>query len=347
MREKIRVLVIDDSAFMRKMITDILSSDHRITVIGTARNGEIGLRKMKELQPDVITLDVEMPVMDGLSTLKEIMNNHPIPVVMISGTSNQHMKKTIQAISNGAIDFVAKPSGTISVDIKRIEQEIISKVITASQVDMNVITKQKKFTSSKLTSFNQKETLICIGTSTGGPKALETILKSIPKELQASILIVQHMPEQFTKSFAQRLNQIAHIPVKEARHHEQIKEGHAYVAPGNYHMLVQKKGKDLKIVLSKEEKQKGHRPSVDVLLQSVSQLNECQKIAIILTGMGKDGAKGVVELKKADKHSLVITESEQTALIYGMPSAAKETGHVNYTLPVHQISELLVDILIK
>src|SRR5690625_682621 len=276
MREKIRVLVIDDSAFMRKMITDILSSDHRITVIGTARNGEIGLRKMKELQPDVITLDVEMPVMDGLSTLKEIMNNHPIPVVMISGTSNQHMKKTIQAISNGAIDFVAKPSGTISVDIKRIEQEIISKVITASQVDMNVITKQKKFTSSKLTSFNQKETLICIGTSTGGPKALETILKSIPKELQASILIVQHITEQFTESLKEAIKQNTKIQTKEARNHEQINEGHAYVTPSNYHILIQKKGEDLNIVLSKKENQKGHGPTVDVLLHPASQLNERQ-----------------------------------------------------------------------
>jgi len=343
--KKIRVLVVDDSAFMRKMISDMLSSNKHIEVVGTARNGEVCLEKIPKLQPDVITLDIEMPIMDGITTLEQIMKNHPTPVVMVSSVSDDQTMKAIHAITKGAVDFVAKPSGAISLDINVVREEIITKVMTASKA------KIQKFDSTQINFptypriFNEKKCVICIGASTGGPRALEIVLKSIPDHLQAPILIVQHMPASFTKSLAKRLNQRSKIKVKEARHNEVIKKSQVYVAPGDYHMEVKRKGTQLVISLTKDKPRRGHRPSVDVLLESLTSLKDYNKIAVILTGMGRDGAKGVVQLKKEDPSAIVITESEKSAIINGMPSSARATGYVNMTLHVDRIGETIVSLL--
>lgn len=347
----VRVLVIDDSAFMRKMITDLLSSDQQINVIGSARNGEDGLRKMKELSPDVITLDVEMPVMDGITTLNHIMDISPIPVIMLSSLTSEGSFKTIQAISNGAVDFVEKPSGAISLDIEKIKQELIRKVLAASKA--KVSKHLKKPDENTITSVNQSfakehpQTLIAIGTSTGGPRALQRVLTDLPNDFTTPIVIVQHMPPGFTKSLADRLNSLTQIHIKEAEHGEIIQKSTVYIAPGDFHLKVRKMGTSFAIELSKEPERNGHRPSVDVLLESFANIAKVNKIAVILTGMGNDGSKGLLALKDKDSNSFIIAEKEESSIVYGMPKAAVKTNTVNHIVHLHQVGETITNLVKK
>lgn len=340
---QVGVLIIDDSAFMRKMISEILSSDSRIKVLDTARNGEIGLKKIEKHNPDVVTLDVEMPVMDGMTTLKKIMDSHPLPVIMLSNVTGLGANKTMEAITNGAVDFVTKPSGAISLDIGKVKDELITKVLTAAQA-------KHKGTSSKVInktvptpnqSLNFSKSVIVIGTSTGGPRALQRVLSDIPKGNVPPILIVQHMPEKFTKSLAKRLNTLTHIEVREAVHGEIISRGKAYIAPGNQHMKLRAVGMTYAIELTQEMPVNGHRPSVDVLFESVSHLNKINKLAIVLTGMGNDGSKGLTLLKKKDPQTITVAESGESAVINGMPKAAIHTGCVNSIIHLHQIGSFI------
>ncbi|WP_047981253.1 protein-glutamate methylesterase/protein-glutamine glutaminase [Ornithinibacillus contaminans] len=339
----IRVIVIDDSAFMRKMITDILESDSRIQVLATARNGVEGLKKIKMLSPDVVTLDVEMPIMDGITALSHIMAEHPIPVVMLSSLTKEGATNTLQAITNGAVDFITKPSGSISLDIATIKEEIITKVIAASQVDVATKTGEQQQESPKLVASKQKHaaTIVLVGASTGGPRALQRFLLDIPSDFTDPILIVQHMPAGFTKSLAERLNQLSELHVKEARHGEIIKERTVYIAPGNFHMKIRKVGTVHAIELTQEDERSGHRPAVDVLFESAALLTRVNKIAVILTGMGSDGSKGIKELKKRDADTIVLAESEESAIINGMPKAAVKTNAVNYIIHLHQMGEMI------
>ncbi|PAV30019.1 chemotaxis response regulator protein-glutamate methylesterase [Virgibacillus profundi] len=342
----IRVIVIDDSAFMRKVIQDILDSDHRIQVIGTARNGEDGLRKVRKLKPDVVTLDIHMPVMDGITALKEIMKNNPLPVVMLSSISEEGKEKTVQAISNGAVDFITKPSGPISLDITTIKQEIISKVLTAAEVKMNTSYQAEDIHTSRTASRRSHvKTVVAIGTSTGGPRALQAVLTALPADFNAPILIVQHMPAGFTKSLAVRLNLIAPIRVKEAEHGETLKDNTAYIAPGNYHMLAKSDGNSIVIELNKDSPLYGHRPAVDLVFKSVGDLKNRNKIAVILTGMGSDGSEGIKYLRKTDPNTVVIAETEETSIVYGMPKAAVKTKCVNYVVPLNQVSETISNLV--
>lgn len=343
--DKIGVLIIEDSAFMRKMITDILSSDERIHVLGTARNGEEGLKKVKSFSPDVVTLDVEMPVLDGLETLKVIMNENPLPVIMLSSLTPKGANKTIQAMSIGAVDFVTKPSGAISLDIEKSRDEIISKVVTASKI--NFVNKMHSFRKplKKIPEQLHKNTLVVIGTSTGGPRALQQVLTSIPIDFPSPILIVQHMPANFTKSLADRLNMLSKIEVREATHGEIIEKGVAYIAPGDYHMIVRKSGMALTIELNQNPLVNGHRPSVDVLFNSVAKLKRYNKLAVILTGMGRDGAMGLKKIKEANDQSIILAESEESSVVYGMPAAAVETGCVNQVVHLHKIGKMINEIV--
>lgn len=341
--KQIRAIVIDDSAFMRKVISDILASDPRVNVIATGRNGEDGIKKIRELHPDVVTLDVHMPVMDGIEALSIIMKERPTPVVMLSSETKEGAIKAIQAISNGAVDFITKPSGPISLDIRNIQHEIISKVVTASQVNMNKKQLRKAAdcqVKAPVKKYHDK-TIITIGTSTGGPRALQQVLISISESFTAPILIVQHMPARFTKSLAERLNTLSPIRVKEAVHGEIIEKSTAYIAPGDFHMTVNKIGTSLAICLSKDVPVKGHRPSVDTLFRSIAGLKRINKIAIVLTGMGNDGAAGIIEMKKQDPNTIVLAESEETSIVYGMPKAAAQTGYVNQVLTLNQFGPAL------
>ncbi|WP_188205825.1 protein-glutamate methylesterase/protein-glutamine glutaminase [Alkalibacillus aidingensis] len=349
---KKRVLIIDDSAFMRKMLTDLIQQDPELDVIGTARNGEEGVKKTLNLQPDVVTLDVEMPVLDGLSALRQIMEQRPTPVVMLSSLTSDGADSTIKALQLGAVDFINKPSGSISLDIDQIATDIRKKVKQAITANFNRYDVQKvnpievdvRDVQGKLPSFSYDETIVAIGVSTGGPKALEQLLTEIPKDFKASLLIVQHMPEKFTKSLANRLNRLSPIHVKEATNGEIVKPGTAYIAPGNYHLTIRKIGRSLALSTEQNEPVRGHRPSVDVLFESLSTVDAINKVAVVLTGMGSDGTEGAKRLK-AQGQTYLIAESQQTALIYGMPKAVIEKVGVNLIVPIDRVAQSLVDVV--
>ncbi len=359
--EKITVLVVDDSAFMRKLISNFLSEDPRLEVIGTARNGEDGIKKLLELKPDVITMDVEMPMLNGLEALKYIMKNYPVPIVMLSSSTTEGANDTMAAIQHGAIDFIAKPSGSISLDLHKIKEDLIKKVILASKVnkkqlinlssDRNFTIKQDDYyskidlekssnlTRTKVGSHSNK--LVCIGTSTGGPRALQSVLTKLPAHIDAAILIVQHMPAGFTKSLALRLNSLCKISVKEAEEGEVISKGTAYIAPGGYHLKVKQTGNNLVIQLDQTEARNGHRPAVDVMFESISEVTNYLKVAVIMTGMGSDGANGLITLKKTGDVK-AIAESQETSIVYGMPKAAAETKLVDEIQDVDNIAKTIM-----
>ncbi|WP_082677100.1 protein-glutamate methylesterase/protein-glutamine glutaminase [Bacillus sp. FJAT-29937] len=355
---KINVLVVDDSAFMRKLISDFLKADPRIEVIGTARNGEDGLKKVRELNPDVVTMDVEMPLLNGLDALKQIMMEHPVPVIMLSSTTKEGADNTLTAIQNGAFDFIAKPSGAISLDLHKIKEELVQKVILASKVSrkqlINLasnrnlsIKHEERYSNIELSetsnylkdSYTKK--IICIGTSTGGPRALQKVLTSIPSTIDASILIVQHMPAGFTKSLANRLDSLCEISVKEAIDGEPIQKGTAYIAPGGLHLKVKQSGNILLTSLEKSDVRNGHRPAVDVLFESVSEIKDYKKVAVIMTGMGADGAKGLIALKQSGKVT-AIAESQETSIVFGMPKAAIATRLIDEIQDVDKIADSIL-----
>ena len=359
--KQINVLVVDDSAFMRKLISDFLTTDPLITVIGTARNGADGLKKVRELKPDVVTMDVEMPVLNGLEALKQIMAEHPVPVIMLSSTTKAGAENTVTAIQNGAFDFIAKPSGAISLDLHKIKDELIRKVILASKISRkqlinlattrNLSTKHEERYSkielskpSKLNNANKDtytKKVICIGTSTGGPRALQKVLTKLPSNIDAGILIVQHMPAGFTKSLANRLDSICSITVKEAEDGESIEKGTAYIAPGGFHLKVKQTSRNLVTHLEKSEARNGHRPAVDVLFESISEVTEYKKIAVIMTGMGSDGTQGLITMKKKG-HVTAIAESQETSIVFGMPKAAIATKLVDEIHDVENIADCIL-----
>lgn len=352
----IRVIVIDDSAFMRKVISNILESSPTIEVIATARNGEDGLNKIEKYHPDVVTLDVEMPIMDGMETLERIMKSHSLPVVMLSSVSDKDKEKVVQAMSKGAVDFIEKPSGAISLNITDIKDEIVRKVLIAAEAKVSHIhddekplkdvTKRTIIDKTNI-SFVKHQSIVAIGTSTGGPKALLTVLKDIPKDFNAPIVIVQHMPPGFTKSLAERLDHNCHLHVKEAEDGDMLQSGTVYIAPGDSHMEVKSTQSNLKIELTKAPKRNGHRPSVDVLFESLSLISHLNKLAVVLTGMGNDGAHGVQQLKKSDQHTIIIAENKESSVVYGMPKAAKLTNCVDYIVHLQEVCSTVIKIVDK
>ncbi|MET3505021.1 protein-glutamate methylesterase/protein-glutamine glutaminase [Halalkalibacter oceani] len=345
MERKIQVLVVDDSAFMRKVISDMLNQDPRVHVIGTARNGEDALRKRKELRPDVMTLDVEMPIMNGLETLKHVMNDDPCPVVMISSTTKQGAENTMLAMEYGAVDFVTKPSGAISLDIDRVENEIVEKVVYAARARLRRSSPKPivqprtvqfvKRPSRTLLSSAQK--MIAIGTSTGGPKALKDVITKLPGSLKAPVLIVQHMPAGFTRSLAERLDSLSELTVKEAEDGDVLKNGVAYIAPGGYHLAVKQEHSSYVIQTHLEEPRRGHRPSVDVMYESLSALNDIETIAVIMTGMGADGSEGLMKLKQSGS-CYAIAEAEESCVVFGMPKVAIRTKLVDEVVHIQEIA---------
>lgn len=351
--KKIKVLVTDDSIFMRKLISDLLQDHPDIEVIATARNGAEAIEKVKELSPDVVTLDVEMPVMDGLEALKQMMAQSTVPVIMLSSTTSSGSLNTIMAIENGAVDFVAKPSGSISLDIYKVKEELIEKILLAASSNILSLRGSKrekkksqptKVACSKIDLDSEKRkwsrSIICIGTSTGGPRALQTLLTSLPNSLNTPVFIVQHMPKQFTKSLAERLNSLCSFPVTEAAHNEKVKSGTVYIAPGGFHMEVEELRGELYISLNEDPPLKGHRPAVDNLFASLSKLKETRKIAVVLTGMGTDGASGIKKLKESGD-TVAIAESEQTSIVFGMPNAAVQTGLVDRIENLEDIADVI------
>nr|WP_026073873.1 chemotaxis response regulator protein-glutamate methylesterase [Acetivibrio cellulolyticus] len=347
-KEKIKVLVVDDSAFMRKVISDILGSDEEIEVVDTAKSGIDALEKAVELRPDVITLDVKMPEMDGLECLRELNRLGKIPVIMLSSVTKDGAEATIQALADGAIDFITKPSNIFNMNGEEKRKEIIEKVKIArySLRDLNI---NKHPKSKKMQVENNANdaisNLVLIGTSTGGPKALQDVIPLIPENVNAAFLVVQHMPAGFTKSLADRLDGISKVNVKEAENDEKIKTGYVYLAPGDYHMIVEKyDDNNLKIKLTKDPPVGGHRPSVDVMMESVSNTGFKNIIAVIMTGMGGDGSEGVKMLKNINK-AKIIAQDENTCVVFGMPRVAILTGVVDVVTPLNEITGEIMKIV--
>ncbi|MEG0448265.1 MAG: chemotaxis response regulator protein-glutamate methylesterase [Lysinibacillus sp.] len=373
---KSKLLVVDDSAFMRKLISDFFVGSSKVEVVGTARNGRDALKKIQTLKPDVVTLDIEMPEMNGLDALKEIMATCPVPVVMLSSTTQQGTDNTLSAIEFGAVDFVTKPSGTISLDLHKIQSELVHKVEQAAQVHVVKLNKSfgrsiqqeplikmntiksilkrenvsKPVISTEMTrtktDWNRiSKKVVLIGTSTGGPRALQEVITKIPSNIQAPILIVQHMPAGFTKSLANRLDQLSKIHVKEAEHGDILQNGTAYIAPGGYHMKLKKVGTSYGIILDQQEPPRsGHRPSVDVMFEDASQFSDFDKVAVVMTGMGYDGSKGLKALK-SNGNVIAIAESADTCIVYGMPKAAVETQLVDEVADVDNIAQTIMKYL--
>ncbi len=348
MARDIGVLVVDDSAFMRKMLTDILESTGEIKVVGTARDGLEALKKVKELNPDIITLDVEMPSMDGLSCLRELQKITDIPVIMLSSRTGTGEKATIEALEAGAIDFITKPTGLFDISGEEKKKEIIEKVKMAKTIRPGNLTAYRPAAVIPVSKaaqayrrYNDLKTLVVIGTSTGGPKALQEVIPFIPDDIPAAIVIVQHMPPGFTKSLADRLNTLSRLIVKEGENNEVIKAGFAYLAPGDFHMEVFRDGPDMKIRLTKGPPLGSLRPAVNVLMDSVAKTGFPEVIGVIMTGMGNDGSEGIVKMKKAN-NAVIISQDEQSCVIYGMPKSAVSTGVVDAIVPLKEISEVIV-----
>lgn len=343
----IRVLVVDDSALIRRILTDILNKDKDISVIGAAKHGKEALEKIETLNPDIITLDIEMPIMDGMTTLKHIVSKYKLPVIMISTLSQEGADLTLKALDEGAVDFLAKPTNVFRLNQQEIIEDIIQKVKSGSKLKpslpkqrINPISNNNKISNNVIGNEDFKS-IIAIGTSTGGPRALQSLIPSIPEDISASIVIVQHMPPKFTKSLAERLNAISKLNVKEAEQGEVLKKGWAYIAPGDYHMRIEKQGTNLVIKLNQDPKVMGLRPTVDIMMSSVSRISNYSKIGIILTGMGSDGSKGIIEMKK--NKSYTIAQDESSSVVYGMPRAAIEAGGIDEILSLDEIPKRIIN----
>lgn len=355
----IRVLVVDDSAFMRKVLTDLLNQDPELQVVGAARDGLDALDKVETLAPDVVTLDVEMPRLDGLSTLEELMKRRPLPVVMVSSLTRSGAEVTIRALAAGAVDFVAKPSGSISLDMSKVAGELVAKVKAARRARPRAAEPAAADTAGANRAAAgpaaaapldevrapaalrlRTQRVVVIGCSTGGPGALHQVLPRLPGGLAAGVLVVQHMPAGFTRSLADRLNELSSLRVREARPGDLVEPGVALVAPGGYHMLV---APDQTIRLSQDPPLHGVRPAVDKTLESVVPVFGCHTLAVIMTGMGYDGARGVAAVRRAGGRA--IAEDESTCVVYGMPKVVVETGNADRVVPLPDMARTIADMV--
>ncbi|MEZ0344169.1 MAG: chemotaxis response regulator protein-glutamate methylesterase [Caldimicrobium sp.] len=341
MSDKIRVLVVDDSAIMRKLITDILKKDPQIEIVGQAENGKKAVELAKSLRPDVITLDIEMPEMDGLTALRFLKKEVPsAKVIMFSSLTQEGARATLEALSLGAFDFVPKPSTKSFLEsVKKIEEDLLPKIKGATEkVRASFLTLPKITTRIKSGLYR----VLGIGVSTGGPQTLTEIFKELPGDFPAPILIVQHMPPLFTKQLAERLDKITPLKVKEAENGEPVKEGMVYIAPGDYHMVVKKENNQKIIHLHQGPPKNNCRPSVDVLFESLAEVYNGTCLALVLTGMGRDGAEGAQLIKK--KGGAVIAQDAQSSIVYGMPRAVIESGLADEVLSLSEIPKRLKEI---
>lgn len=340
----IRVLVADDSALMRRKISDILKTDPQIEVIDFAKTGADAIKKVVQLKPDVITMDIEMPDIDGLTALTYIMNEIPTPVVIISAHIPPGSPNALKALELGAVEIVTKPSGEISVDIDTIDREIITKVKSASTVDVNrvraVFDRLRRMAPPVKKAPAGLDKIVAIGASTGGPKAIKEILPYFDADIPAAFLIVQHMPAGFTRSMAERLNWLTKIKIKEAEDGDVVRAGYGYVAPGDFHMVVEMQGEDVVIRLNTEAKVHSVRPSIDVMMNSVVKYFGSRTIGVLLTGMGQDGVEGLRNIKK--ENGITLAEDESSCVVFGMPRVAIEEGVVDKVAPLsHMGLEIL------
>jgi two-component system chemotaxis response regulator CheB len=346
MSEPVRVLVVDDSALMRKMIPQIIERDSGIQVVGTAMDGEFALKKMDELKPDVVTLDLDMPRMDGMETLRVIVRKYKVPVIVVSAHTTQGASATFKALASGAFDFVAKPKDAVSAHMEDISKELIGKIKVASQSGVlqasnpaSVLSEPRRAAKPAAKPKRAPSKVVAIGISTGGPNALQYVLSQLPGDFPGSIVVVQHMPEGFTELFARRLDECCAIDVKEAQSGDLLIAGRALICPGNRHMKVKRMPMGDIVVLSDDDRVNGHRPSVDVLFRSVAQEFSNNSLAVLMTGMGEDGAEGMAAIKRAG--GMTVAQSEDSCVVFGMPKAAIERGHAIRVVPLDAMANTL------
>ncbi|WP_394870778.1 protein-glutamate methylesterase/protein-glutamine glutaminase [Clostridium butyricum] len=378
--EKVRVIVVDDSAFMRKAISDMIESCADFEVIAKFRDGRELVEKVDKFNPDLITLDVHMRDLDGLATLKELKRmGKNYPIIMLSSATTEGSELTLECLDNGAITFITKPSGSISLDIDKVKERLIDEIkgITSnirvnksSNIHMRQITSNKEseienkikdrrvnthfsqrkeinnsekpspMINNKVIPKNKKIDAVVIGASTGGPKALQQVLTKLPANLNVPVFVVQHMPEGFTKVFAERLNKVCNLNVTEAEDGMSINRNTIYIAKGGSHMIIDS---SIRVSLNKEPSIWGVRPAVDKLFESASKVYGGNLLSVVLTGMGKDGAEGSKRIK--DCGGITISEDKSTCTIYGMPKAAYETGKIDLVLPLDQICNKITEIV--
>ena len=337
-----RVLIIDDSALMRQMLTSILSSDPAIEVVGTAPDPIVAREKIKALNPDVLTLDVEMPRMDGLAFLEKLMTLRPMPVVMVSSLTDKGAEVTMRALELGAVDVFCKPSDSASGGLQAQAKSLIDKVKAAAQARVRPLGDRPKAAPRRLavtTLYKSTDRLVAIGSSTGGVEALRDIVLALPPDAPP-IVITQHIPPKVSTSFAERLDGLAAVRVKEAADGERVVAGHVYIAPGDRHLAVRRSGAQLITHCYDGPLVSGHKPSVSVLFNTVAEACGAKAVGVILTGMGRDGADGLLAMRKAGAST--IGEDESSCVVYGMPKAAFEIGAVERQLPLsHIVDEIL------
>lgn len=341
MGKPVRVLIVDDSALIRQLLTTLLSADPGIEVVGTADDPYAARDMIKALNPDVVTLDVEMPHMDGITFLRKIMTLRPMPVIMISTLTQAGADVTLEALDIGAVDFIAKPSNDAAHALTALAGELQAKVKAAARTRLaaraaRAATPVKA--STRVVRPNGK--IVAIGASTGGVEALKVVLMHLPADCPP-IVITQHMPPRFTNAFAQRLNRECPMAVSEAVDGEIIEHGHVYIAPGSHHLQVVKTGGGYRCALDEGPTVSGHRPSVDVLFRSVARTAGRSAVGVILTGMGKDGAEGLLEMRKAGAQT--IGQDEASSLIYGMPQVAFERGAVMRQCSLNHVGDAILD----
>lgn len=341
----VRVLVVDDSAFMRHAITQILDADSHVEVIGTARDGLQALDLVEQLRPDVVTLDVEMPRLDGLGTLERIMDRRPLPVVMVSSSTGEGTSTTMTALAIGAVDFIAKPSGPISLNIRQVGEELIAKVKAAAGARVArrrpVVSRRSAVgrpTAGRPPQGRQRT--VIIGSSTGGPRALYELVPALPQDLDAALLIVQHMPAGFTRSLAEKLDEMSALTIKEAESGDRLEPGLGLVAPGGRHLVVSAQNT---VLLSDDPPLHGVRPAIDVTMTSAVRVYGGNCVGVILTGMGSDGTLGCQQIRAAGGR--VIAEDESTCVVYGMPRSVAEAGAADRVVPLPRIAAEIVQAL--
>jgi two-component system chemotaxis response regulator CheB len=347
---KTRVLIVDDSAFMRKSLSILLSSDPAMEIVGTARDGIEGVEQVKKLQPDVVTLDIEMPRMDGLSALKIIMKECPVPVIMVSSLTTEGAEATLKALELGAVDFIPKEMSFVSVNISKIKDDLIHKVKTIArhhalknrllrfQTSGSFFETKRAQPTGQIPKFGCRA--VAIGISTGGPLSLQKVIPVLSEKIKLPVFIVQHMPPKFTRSLAERLNGMSKLSVKEAEDNETVEGGVVYIAPGGFHMNAVNAGLGRqKIVITPEPSTTLHRPSVDVMLKSINQTYGKNVLGVIMTGMGRDGTEGIKELKGLGGYS--IAQDEDSCVVYGMPKSIVDSGLADMILPLDKIGEAI------
>ncbi len=357
MDEKVKVLIVDDSSFLRKIMNRILTGSGKIEVVGEGKNGKEAVEMAEELKPDIITLDINMPVMDGLTALEKIMKTNPTPVIMVSSLTTEDAEITFEALEKGAVEFFPKQTKNFNENIKTIKEDLIPKIINIARkkrlYGFPFYSKVRRVAKKEIAKETQKKEikreikieepieLVVLGSSTGGPNALNNILPKLPADFPAGIIISQHMPATFTGTFAERMNRLSKVSVKEAETGDKVTKGSVFITPGGKHMYLKKFAIGApEIIISEEPKNAIYKPSVTVMAKSVAENYKKQVAGVMLTGMGSDGKEGFIEIKNRNR-AIIIAQNEESCVVYGMPKAVVDAGIADYVVDIKEIAGVL------